>query len=66
MEVPPLADGSSAVTVEGVATAPVSHTIPAAKALEHLAGALVALDGRPVLRVNREPCNALRRLRGPT
>lgn len=44
-EVPPLADGSSAVTVEGVATAPVSHTIPAAKALEHLAGALVALDG---------------------
>lgn len=44
-EVPPLADGSSAVTVEGVATAPVSHTIPATKALEHLAGALVALDG---------------------
>ena len=44
-EVSPLADGSSAVTVEGVATAPVSHTIPAAKALEHLAGALVALDG---------------------
>lgn len=44
-EVPPLADGSSAETAEGVATAPISHTIPAAKALEHLAGALVALDG---------------------
>lgn len=63
-EVPPLADGSSAETAEGVATAPISHTIPAAKALEHLAGALVALDGPTVLRVNREPCNALRRLRG--
>lgn len=30
-EVPPLADGSSAETAEGVATAPISHTIPAAE-----------------------------------